>query len=424
VNAARARSRLVVVAVIAGLVLAATATVAQPSNAQHGGQSGNSQQPAIDTATAKAINAAIEALNAGHYAEAQAAIGALKIDKLSPYERSKIEWILFSIAYAQDKFDEAREHLGSAIKAGGLNEQEISEFKYQSAQLYMAEDRWKEGAAALEEWFKTADRPNSAAYYLLAIAYYELEDFDRALRPAQRAVELMEKPQEAWIGLLLALYMQRERYQDSVPLLKQLIELTQDNKAYWLQLSAVYGQLEDYQNALAIMQLAYGAGLLKEDAEIRRLADLLLLNEVPYRCGQVLEAAIERKTVNLDEKLFDKLANCWIAAAELDKALPPLARAAELATSGDSFVRLAEVHVQRADWAAAQAALERGLGKGQLKDAANAHLLMGIALYNQHKLPEARPWFERAQASERYRQTAKSYLQLIAAQLDVHPLPL
>jgi tetratricopeptide (TPR) repeat protein len=402
-----------------GLALVATATVAQPSGGSRAGQSGASQQPQIDVATARAINAAIEALNADHYAEAQSAIAALKIDKLSPNERSKVEWVLFAIANGQQKFGEAREHLDRAIKAGGLNEQEISEFKYQIAQLYMAEDRWKEGAAALEEWFKTAQNPNSAAHYLLAGAYYRLEDFDHALPHAKKAVELTDNPQKSWLELLFALYMQREHYQDSVPVLKQLIEADPDNKTYWLQLSAVYGQLEDYANALAIMQLAYGAELLKEDSEIRRLADLQLFNGIPYRCGQLLEESIERKTVNVDEKLYDKLGNCWIAAGELDKALPPLTHAAELATTGDSFVRLAEVHVQRADWPAAQAALERGLGKGQLKDAANAHLLMGIALYSQHKLADARPWFERAQVSERYRQTAKSYLQLIATQLDV-----
>ena len=412
-------SRWAVVAVAAGLALAATAAVAQQSSGSRGGQSGASQQPQIDVATAKAINAAIEALNAKRYAEAEAVIAALKIDKLSPNERSRVEWVLFSIANDQEKFGEAREHLDRAIRAGGLNEQEIALFKYQIAQLYMTEERWKEGAAALEEWFTTAQNPNGAAHYLLAVAYYQLEDLDRALPHAQRAVELMDKPQKGWIELLFALYMQRERYQDSVPLLKQLIELEPDHKAYWLQLSAVYGQLEDYAYALAVMQLAYGAGLLTEDAELRRLADLLLLNEIPYRCGQVLEASIERKAVNLDEKLYDKLGNCWIAAGELDKALPPLTRAAELAATGDSFVRLAEVHVQRADWGAAQTALERGIGKGQLKDTANAQLLMGIALYNQHKLADARPWFERAQASEKYRPTAKSYLQLIATQLEL-----
>jgi len=222
--------------------------------------------------------------------------------------------------------------------------------------------------------------------------------------------------------MLLGLYMQRENYKESVPLLLRLIELAPEKKIYWLQLSAVYGQLEDYPNALAIMQLAYGSKLLTEDAELRRLADLQLFNGIPYRCGQVLEAAIETKTANADDKLYDKLANCWLAAGELDKALPPLSRAAELASNGDAFVRLAEVHVQRSDWAAAQTALERALAKGQLKDAANAQVLMGLALLSQHKLAEARPWFERAQLSEKHRQTAKSYLQLIDSQTK-RPLP-
>ena len=420
------RTTWLVATFAASALLVATSTFAQPSNAQHskaqGG--GNAPPPTSDAATVKAFNAAIEAMNMGNYAEARAALAPLKVDKLSPYERSRLEQILLSISAAQEKYDEAREHLTNAIKAGGLSEQEISELRYQNAQLYMQEGKWKEGAATLEEWLKTAVNPNSAAYYLLAAAYYQIEDYDRALPPAKNAVELMTTPQESWIGMLVALYVQREQYKDAIPLLKQLIELAPEKPAAWLQLSAVYGQLEDYANALAVMQLAYGAGLLSKDAEIRRLADLLLFEGIPYRCGQVLEAAIDSKTVNLDEKLYDKLANCWIAAGELDKALPPLARAADLSSSGDAFVRLAEVHVQRADWTAAQSALERGIGKGQLKDAANAHLLMGIVLYSQHKLAESRSWFERAQASERYRRTAKSYLQLIAAQLDTpHPLP-
>jgi len=404
--------------VATSLALAATAIRAQQPGGQHGSGHSANAAPEIDVATAKAINAAIEALNADKLAEAQAAIAQLRLDKLSPYERSRVEWVLFSIAYAQEKYAEAREHLERAIKAGGLNEQEISQFKYQIAQLYLAEGRLKEGAAAIEEWFKTAPNPNSAAYYSLASAYYQLEDYERALPAAEKAIELMEKPNKDWIDLLLELYTQRERYQDSIPLLKQLIELNPDNKTYWLQLSAVYGQLEDYPYALAVMQLAYGARLLNEDAELRRLADLLLLNGIPYRCGQVLEDAIEHNTVKVDEKLYDKLANCWIAAGELDKALAPLTREAVLSSSGDAYVRLAEVHVQRSDWPAAQAALERGIGKGHLKDAGDAEIFMGIALYSQHKLAEARPWFERAQATERHRQMAKSYLLLIGSQLE------
>ena len=265
---------------------------------------------------------------------------------------------------------------------------------------------------------KTAANPNSAAYYLLAVAYYQQEDFNRALAPSRKAVELMDpaKPNESWLSMLSALYLQREEYKEAVPVLQQLIAAAPSKKTHWMQLSSVYGQMEDYPNALAIMQLANNVGLVTEDSEVRRLADLLLFNDVPYRVAQVLEAAIEKNLVKLDDKLYEKLANCWIAAGEFDKSVAPLQRAAELAPNGDTFIRLGEVQVQREDWAGAIAAVQRGVEKGQLKDPGNAQLMLGIAHYSQKEYAAARPYFERARQSDRHRQIAESYLQAIRAQ--------
>src|SRR5688572_13266830 len=372
----------------------------------------------ISAQTGKILNEAIELLNMENYQGAAAKLGTLQLDKLSPYERGTTERILFSVAYSQEKYDEARGHLQKAIDSGGLNQVQIDEARYQSAQLYMQEEKWREGAAALEEWFKTAATPNSAAYYLLAVAYYQQDDFTRALPPAQKAVELMDKakPNESWLSMLSALYLQREQYREAVPVLQQLVTAAPDKKTYWMQLSSVYGQMEDYANALAIMQLANNVGLVTEDSEVRRLADLLLFNDVPYRGAQVLETAIEKKLVNLDDKLYEKLANCWIAAGEFDKSIVPLQRAAEMASNGDLFIRLGEVQVQREDWPAAIAAIQRGVEKGQLRDAGNAQLMLGIAHYSQKNFDGARPFFERARQSDRHRQIAESYLQAIRAQ--------
>jgi tetratricopeptide (TPR) repeat protein len=420
-------SRIFAVAAAAGMALAATSTFAQRAGqedqeqSQSEGQGGGSGPPPIDVATAKALNTAIEALNMEKYAEAQAAIGTLSLEKLSPYERSKVEQISFNIAYSQEKYDEARQHLQRSIDAGGLNEQEVSQARYQFAQLYMTEEKWKEGAAALEEWFQTATNPNSSAYYLLAVAYYQMEDFGRSLPHAQKAVELTEKPQESWLQLLLALYLQKEQFNDAIPLLVGLIETAPEKKTYWMQLSSVYGQIEDYPKALAIMQLAYDAGLVTEDAEIRRLTDLLLFNDVPYRGGQILEEAIEKQAVNVDDKVYDKLANCWIAAGELDKAIDPLERGGELASSGDMLVRLGQVHLERQDWEAAKAAIERGIDKGKLGDTGGAQLMMGIAFFNEKKLADARTWFERAAKAEKHRSIAETYLQIIDAQTASAP---
>ena len=60
--------------------------------------------------TGKILNEAIELLNMENYAAASQKIDTLQLDKLSPYERGKVEQILFNIAYSQDKYEEARGH--------------------------------------------------------------------------------------------------------------------------------------------------------------------------------------------------------------------------------------------------------------------------------------------------------------------------
>ena len=143
----------------AGLTHVAVAQRAEQEGqgqAQGQGQ-GNAPAPTIDAATGKVLNEAIELLNMENYAGAKQKIGTLNLEKLSPYERSKVEQILFSIAVTEEKYDEARQHLKAAIDAGGFNEQEISQARYQYAQLFMQEEKWKEGAAALEEWFTDGD---------------------------------------------------------------------------------------------------------------------------------------------------------------------------------------------------------------------------------------------------------------------------
>jgi tetratricopeptide (TPR) repeat protein len=117
-----------------------------------------------------------------------------------------------------------------------------------------------------------------------------------------------------------------------------------------------------------------------------------------------------------DEKTYEKLANCWIAAGELDKAVEPLQKGADVANSGDLLVRLGEVQIQRQDWDGAKTSIERGINKGKLKDTGAAQLLMGIVLFNEKKLGEARTWFARAQQSPKQRNMAENYIKIIDAQ--------
>jgi len=74
----------------------------------------------------EAFNEAVLALNTGRFDKAANAIGKLRLDRLSPYERGKVERVLFNVAYAEKDFTAARQHLVNALESGGLNEPETA----------------------------------------------------------------------------------------------------------------------------------------------------------------------------------------------------------------------------------------------------------------------------------------------------------
>src|SRR5690349_8423489 len=87
---------------LSGIALVVALALSGPALAQKAAEGKEPPQNTgtIDEVTGKALNAAIEFLNMEKYQDAANAIAALKLDKLSPYSRSKVEQILFNISYS------------------------------------------------------------------------------------------------------------------------------------------------------------------------------------------------------------------------------------------------------------------------------------------------------------------------------------
>ena len=80
-----------------------------------------SLQRQLDSDAVPTLNTAIAHVDAGQYAEARAAIGELDFERLTPFERSKAETILYTVAYREENYEEAGEHARKALDAGGLS---------------------------------------------------------------------------------------------------------------------------------------------------------------------------------------------------------------------------------------------------------------------------------------------------------------
>jgi tetratricopeptide (TPR) repeat protein len=276
-------------------------------------------------------------------------------------------------------------------------------------------EKYADAIVILDTFLASEPSQPPEAFYLLAVAHYRLEDYAKALPAAVRAATEAPDAPASWLELVVDLLKRRNDYRAAIPWLERLIELVPGNKTYWLELSLAYERTDNLERALATMRLAHLASLLTEDAEFRRLSDLLVNQGIPQQAAEVLEQGLAAQTVRADEAAYTKIGTAWYTAGELDKAVLALENASRMASTGDAYVRLAVVHVARGAWAAATTALYAAMERGSLTDPAHADLLLGVTLFRQNRFAEAKEYFESAAQAPRHRAIAEEYLRALAS---------
>jgi tetratricopeptide (TPR) repeat protein len=358
---------------------------------------------------ARYIEAAVKEVDSGNPEEAKRLLLKLRPSRLNPNERGSVFRLLAYVSYGTEDYEGAIGYFEKVLAEEVLSVRDEAKMRFNIAQLFAAIQRWPDVIAWVDQWRRFVETPDPLGFYLAGIAHYQLEDFDAAIVDTKKAVELTSEPREAWLRLLAALYAQQQDYENTVPVLEELV-LRYPKKQYWVQLSLLYGTREEYRMSLAVQQVAYSQGLLTEDKELRRLTRSYLYHELPYPAAQVLEKGLEADVIESDVESLELLANSWIAAREYDRSLSPLRQAAERSDDGELYVRLGQVHMQREEWREASEMLKQAVQKGGLEDPGNAQLLIGICYYNDERVARARSSFLRARKHDSTRLAADRWI--------------
>ena len=363
----------------------------------------------VGTRISRYLAAAAKAVDEGDSQEAKRLLLKLDPKYLNPYQRALVYRLLAYVYYGADQLEEAGVYFQKFLDEEMLPIRDESKVRFYIAQLYASLQRWTETITWLNRWLLYVEDPDPLGFYLMGIAFYQIEDFDAAIANAKKAVELSDESPESWMRLLAALYSQKQDHENAALILEELV-LRFPKKQYWVQLSLIYGANDDYRRSLAVQQVAYVQGFLTDDKELRRLARSYLYHDLPYPAAQVLEKAIEDGAIAPNTEAFELLANSWIAAREYERSLSPLRTAAELSEDGNLYARLGQVHMQREAWEEASVLLEKAVDKGGLEHPGNADLLLGIAYYNGDRATRARSSFLRARKHDSTREAANHWL--------------
>ena len=362
-----------------------------------------------------------ELVEAKDYASAQIAIDELKVRKgLSDYERAQV-WNLSGYSfYLQERYDEAIRAYEQVLAQPDLPEALQQSTLKTMAQLQFTQEDYEGALTTVRRLMASVAEPSADVYMLEGQALFQMSRYDEALAPIKTAIEMFEEqgqvPKENWLLLLRVIYFEQKNYDAMIDVVKKLIT-HYPKDTYILTLAGVYSELGDTKKQLALTEVLYEKGYLNTSSHATNLANLYLLHGLPYKAAKVLEKEMASDVVESNERNLRLLSQAWYQAREDEKAIPPLERAAQMSDDGELYIRLAQAHINLENWSAAAEAAQKGLEMGGLNRNDTANIMLGMALFNQKRLEQARSAFERAARDDRSKRAADQWIAYVESEL-------
>lgn len=323
-------------------------------------------------------------------------LNALSQVKRNDYEKAMTDNMLAYVYFNIENYAKAANAYESITKLNTIPEGIVQTAWYSLAKLYLMQEQYPKALKALNAWFKRVENPGGEAYILRAQIYYQLEQYQKALPDVKKAMAKAraknKKPDENWLLLERAVYYQNKNYQGMAKSLQDLL-LHYPKPSYWFQLAGVYGELNHTKKQIAALEAAFDQGFFSKQQDYITLAQLFLMQEVPYKAAKVLLTGMQKEQVEQNAKNLSLLGDALMLAKEYEQALDVMQRAAKASNKGKDYYKLAQIYAERQEYKSALSYVDKAMALGGLKSETNAFTLRGLILLNLNKLAEAKKQF-------------------------------
>lgn len=333
-----------------------------------------------------------------------------------PYEQAIAFQSLAHAYIALENYPSAIANLERSIALDTLPEEAAQRIRYNLAQLYMATEGYKQAALLMDAWLSANDAPPAEAYVMLGSAYLQLKEYQKAVAPLDQAIAMSDAPKESWYQNLLAAYSELKAYKQCTTLLRVMIQRFPGRSVYWSQLAGFELMRQRYRQALAILELAYLQGYLKNERELLNLAQLYGMRDAAYKAGVLLEKEINAGRIKPTRKNWEQLASMWQQARELLHSIAALEQAVKQEPEGKVSLRLGQLYMEVKRWDDAGRILQQVIDNNVKENdlLARALLLLGISHYENDKLALSWAAFKSAEQYSVVRKEASQWLGFLA----------
>lgn len=360
----------------------------------------------------KKISKALEALYDEQYDAAEKAFQEVVADaKANNYEKAMALQGLASVA--NDRDDNPTKTLEFTKQALDLDAlPNVTHFGalLQYASLSLAEEKYEQAIAAIDQWLKGTGAEKDTAYSIKAQSLYRLERLDEAAATIKKAIAITAKPNEGWYQLLLASYYEQDKFAEAIAEGEAVLKLMPQSKALTRVMGNVYIQAEQPDKAVALLSAAYAKGMMSTESEIKQLYQLYNFGERPLEAVKVIEASLASGGLPRTFEHLRALGDSYRLADKPLEASVAFGEAAQSAPDGEVKFLQAYTLYEAEKIADAKVAVTEALKRTPFKSEGHAWILLGNCELEAGNKQAAMAAYQKATAFEATRKSAESWL--------------
>ncbi|KGJ92465.1 tetratricopeptide repeat protein [Thalassotalea sp. ND16A] len=337
-----------------------------------------------------------------------------RLTSLNSYERAMLFNFYAFIHYGNDNVVAAIDNFELVVKEQtGISDALYISTQFSLAQLFMQQQDYKRSEQALLAWQSANNKALTADQYVLfAQVYYQQQDFINSLMAIDNAIREQHKngkvAKENWLILKRAAHYELQQPELVTAVLEDMVRLF-NKPQYWLQLSAMYGEIGEEAKQLAVMEAAFQAGFVEQQDDIMTLAQLYIYHQLPYKSAVLMQQAMDVGRLTVNERRLELLAQAYMLAKEEHKALPVLQQASQISESGKFDAQLAQLYVNLEMWQKAIVSAEQAIARGNIDNPGDMHLAQGMSYFNLQQFEQSLIAFEHAQSIDESANMAKQW---------------
>lgn len=330
------------------------------------------------------------------------------------YIKSVVSMNIASTYAQQGDYKTSLPHFENALKygEGNLDHDRLQGVRQNVASLMYSVGKKNEALNLMKTWMSKSIKDDPKAYILLAVIYAEMGRYRDAVCPSYFAVKSQRKPKDTNYNLLLVSHFELKDLVGSSVILKEMVELFPDKKAYWRQLSTLYLQMDRVKESLGIMEMFYLYGGFENESDYKTLSALFAYEEIPYRSAEILEEGLTKGLVKPEEKNWKAIAANYRVSKEIDKAIVAYGRTAELADDGEEYLTQADLYSEKEKWRDVIKSLDKALNKG-VKDTGRIYFTKGSAQASLGQCKTAIKTLESATKYKKWRKRANAWISYV-----------